>query len=320
MRPIHHSDLAGAMAIDTPLKQGMTVRPFHTENPLCPNRHWVRNDAVATALFNALSVVFPHGEKFMIRSMKTWRSRVNAELSADIQNFIEQEAAHAREHGAMNDVLITAGYNVVPLENTIKSFVHFFRNSSDIKKLGVTMCIEHFTAIIAAELLDDNRHLMDADPELKELWIWHGVEEIEHKAVAFDVWQYATRDWSALRRYLTRTSLLTAVTISFLINRTRGQVELLSQDGLGRGAALLAVLRHGFGKGGIGRKILRPWLSFFRPNFHPWDHANRHLIIKGEAMLAEMKAHKLATSQKTEVNSSRSPQIKPAAQSGLNAA
>lgn len=270
-------------------------RRFSTAKPHIPNRHWVRQDAFATALFNAFSAVFPHGESFMVRSIKPWQNRMPDKLALDVKNFVEQESAHAREHGNMNQVLADAGYDLEPLERTIKGFVRFFRNKSELLCLGVTMCIEHFTSIIGAEVLKNDHHLAGSDPELHELWVWHAIEEVEHKAVAFDVWQYATRDWSAPRKYAVRCGLLMLVTISFLINRTRGQMQLLGQDGIPAGRAIRGLIARGFGRGGLARNIFKPWLSFFRPGFHPWDLDDRALLAKGELTLADMAKTKVST-------------------------
>jgi uncharacterized protein len=298
MRSEQPDPLCG-QANNSPMGQGsdrlpLQMRDFHTSKPQQPNRHWVRGDPFATALFNALSVVFPAGEAFMIRSIKPWQKKMPSELAQDVQDFVTQEAGHSREHDVMNQSLIEAGYDISPLERVINSFVARFKNSSDLTRLGVTMCIEHLTAIVAAELIKNDAHLADSNEELRELWIWHSVEEVEHKAVAFDVWHHATKDWSAMRRYLIRTTFLAAVTISFVINRTRGQLELLRQDGYGFGSALIGLMKSGFGRGSIGRHSIRPWLGFFRPGFHPWDIDDRDLLAKGEKMLAEIKTIKAA--------------------------
>ena len=55
------------------------------------------------------------------------------------------------------------------------------------------MALEHFTAILAHELLADPRHLAGADRETADLWRWHACEEIEHKGVAYDTWLNATQ-------------------------------------------------------------------------------------------------------------------------------
>ncbi len=60
------------------------------------------------------------------------------------------------------------------------------------------MALEHFTAILAHQLLADPRHLEGAEKETADLWRWHAVEEIEHKGVAYDTWLHATRRLAAL--------------------------------------------------------------------------------------------------------------------------
>lgn len=279
-------------------------------------RHWVRNDPFDTAFFNALSAVFPHGETFMIRTMIPWVNRLPEPLRSEAEAFIEQEAGHSREHVGMNRGLIEAGYDIEPLEKRIRGFAKFFDSANDLIKLTVTMCTEHFTAIIAAEILENDWHLDGAPEDTRELWIWHAVEEVEHKAVAFDVWRYATRDWSAARRWVVRSAFMQAITASFFFNRTAGQLELLRQDGMGRWPALKGIFRSGFGKGGIGRNVLRPWLAFFRPGFHPWDLDDRVLLAKGEAMLATSKARRAGfdpAPMALPVSAEQSPKAKQAA-------
>lgn len=265
-------------------------RGFRAVPDALGDRHWVRKDPYATAFFNALSAVFPHGETFMIRSLIPWVNRVPEPLRSDVEAFIEQEAGHSREHVAMNKALIEAGYDINPLDRKIRAFVAFFEDASDIVKLTATMCIEHFTAIIAAELLKNRYHLDGVDDDMLELWLWHAVEEVEHKGVAYDVWAYATKDWNPVRRYALRSFFMLAVTTSFFINRTLGQIELLRQDGYGFFWSLKRVVKAGFGKGGIGRNVLGPWADFFRAGFHPWNIDDRLLLAKGEADLAVIAA------------------------------
>jgi uncharacterized protein len=266
----------------------MTARKMRARNLSVAQRHWLRGNAYDTAFFNALSAVFPIGEAFMIESLRPWLQQLDGKLAEDAKTFIEQEAAHSREHAGMNRALITAGYDIAPLDRAIRQFVSFFGRTSATTKLGATMCIEHLTAIVAAELLEKDAHLEGAESEMHRLWLWHAVEEVEHKAVAFDVWMHVTRDWSGLRRWLVRSAMMVGVSVSFFINRTRGQVELMRQDGIGWRTALPGLLRSGFRKGGIGRNVLRAWARFLTPGFHPWQIDDHALIAKGEAMVAAM--------------------------------
>lgn len=271
-------------------RPSIVPRGFSVARDAVKQRHWVRDDPYATAFFNALSAVFPHGETFMIRSMIPWVDRVPPALALEVSAFIEQEAGHSREHVAMNRGLTEAGYDIGPLDRRIRAFVRFFEDASDIVKLTATMCIEHFTAIIASELLENRYHLDGTDEELRELWLWHAVEEVEHKGVAYDVWKYASKDWNPVRRWLWRSFFMLAITISFFINRTLGQIELLRQDGHAFFPSLKSILRAGFSKGGIGRNVLGSWASFFRPGFHPWDIDDRLLVAHGEVELATIAA------------------------------
>ncbi len=298
-------------ANDSARHPAIVSRAFNGVSEPLPDRHWVRGDPYATAFFNALSAVFPHGETFMIRCMMPWADRVPPLLGRQVKAFIEQEAGHAREHVGMNKALIEAGYDVAPLDKKIRGFVKLFEDASDIVKLTATMCIEHFTAIVAAEILREKRHLDGTDGELRELWLWHAVEEVEHKGVAFDVWKYATRDWNPVRTWAWRSGFMALITLSFFINRTLGQIELLRQDGIGFAKAFRQIMRAGFGKGGIGRNVLRPWAAFFRPGFHPWDKDDRLLLAEGEAMLATMAAER-AGFGKSVVAPAEQPQSRPA--------
>ncbi len=260
-------------------------------------RHWLRGDPFATAFLNSLSAVFPVGETFMMRSVAAWRSSLSGQLRDDCDAFVQQEAGHSSEHDSFNAAITGSGYDLTPLKKVIEGFVGRFARASDLTKLGATMCIEHFTAMIAAEMLHNDHHLAGCDPKIAAIWHWHAVEEIEHKAVAFDIWQHATRDWSSTRRYLTQTALMLLVTASFFINRTRGQLTLLEQDGMSRRRAFFGVMRHGFGKSGIARNIIGPWLKFLKPGFHPWRIDDRATLAKGRALMAQNEA----TSEQTEV-------------------
>lgn len=275
-------------------RSAITPRAYYRKGKVETPRHWVRGDPFATAFFNSLSVVFPEGERMMIHAMAKYAGKLTPDLNADLKKFIEQEASHSREHDDMNAALERAGYDISELERVIKSLVKFFDSKSDLMKLTATTCIEHITAIIAAEILEDDSYLEGADPEQLPIWIWHALEEVEHKSVAFDCWDYVTRDMPAFKKWAFRCGVMVPLSLSFFINRTRGQVTLLRQDGYGRLGALRGVLRNGFSKGGLGRNIIRPWARFLKPGFHPNDVDESALLQKAEELFAQMQAEKNA--------------------------
>ena len=56
------------------------------------------------------------------------------------------------------------------------------------RQLAKTCALEHFTAMLAELMLEEPEFLEGMDQRMLPLWLWHAVEESEHKAVAFDVY------------------------------------------------------------------------------------------------------------------------------------
>ncbi|MFS0735581.1 metal-dependent hydrolase [Sphingomonas sp. 1P06PA] len=246
-------------------------------------RWWLGNDAVATAFYNALSVTFPKGEGFFVDSVRRFRDGTPPRLAGEIAAFTKQEVMHTREHVAFNRRVVDAGYDVSRLEAKVDERLAFIRSRPAIASLAATMALEHFTAILAHELLADPRHLADADTAAAEMWRWHAIEEIEHKGVAYDTWMHATRDWPRFKRWRVKSKVMLLVTKNFLVDRTRGVLDLLAQDGLTGPRVWARMAWFAFGKPGMMRKILGAWVDFFKPGFHPWTHDDRALIAKSDS-------------------------------------
>src|SRR3546814_3208818 len=58
--------------------------------------------------------------------------------------------------------------------------------------LGQTAAAEHMTALMAHGFFA-NGMFAHADPRVRAMYAWHAVEEIEHKAVAYDVLKKVAR-------------------------------------------------------------------------------------------------------------------------------
>lgn len=241
-------------------------------------RWWHSNDPFQTAFYNALSATFPLGEAFFVESVRRYRDGADAKLAEDIANFTTQEVVHSREHLAFNRRAANSGYDLGPLEAQVRARLAITKSRPPIASLAATMALEHFTAILAHELLSDPRHLDGADAETAALWRWHAAEEIEHKGVAYDTWLHATRDWTRFKRWKVKAAIMLYITRNFLVDRTRGALELLRQDGIAGRLATARLLWTMWGKPGMLRKIFSAWLAYFMPGFHPWNADDRHLI------------------------------------------
>ena len=138
--------------------------------------------------------------------------------------------------------------------------------------------------------MTDPRLIAGADRHLSALWHWHALEETEHKAVAFDV--YETVMGRGVKAYALRTSSMLLTTFGFLGLVLFYQQKLLKADALaGKWQGLGSFANFMFRAPALLPRLAQPWLSYFRPGFHPWNHDNRHLLQKMEALVRENEAH-----------------------------
>jgi predicted metal-dependent hydrolase len=243
------------------------------------DRWWNSHNPIATAFYNSLSLTFPKGESFFIDSVRHYRDVVPAELQSQIDAFIKQEAAHSREHAVFNGQVERTGYDTAQMHADVERRLAK-RKKSPLSNLFTTAALEHFTAIIAHALLKDERHMKGASRDAARLWKWHAIEEIEHKAVAYDTLLAATQHFSAFERWKVRSLVMLFVSNAFLRARLRQLREFFKQDGINTPTTWLKTFSFLFVYPGILRQILPAWLSFFRPRFHPWQHDDRHLIAQ----------------------------------------
>jgi hypothetical protein len=248
-------------------------------------RWWLGGDPYGTALYNALSATFPKGEAFFVESVRAFREGADPKLAAEIKAFTTQEVMHSREHVAFNKRAVDAGYDLSRLDEKVDERLVLVRAKHPIVSLAVTMALEHFTAILAHELLADPRHLAKADAETAALWRWHAIEEIEHKGVAYDTWMHATKGLSRFKRWSIKARIMLLVTRNFVVDRTAGALDLLAQDGITGPKAWWGLFWCAFGNPGMFRKVFGAWVSFFLPGFHPWNHDDRALIAQADAEL-----------------------------------
>ena len=230
---------------------------------------WHGGSPVRTALFNALSLMFPVGEQYFIDTVKRLRERVtNPVLMNEINGFMAQEAIHSREHRRYNEAVCgPLGLSLEYIEAPIRRRIRWaLKHRAPLEHLAMTVAYEHLTAILSDAMFRNPVTLEGAHPEMAALWHWHGLEETEHKAVAFDVY-VAAGGTVALRR---RAMLI--VTFNLARDLIRNMRHLLR----GRGLSGFKIWREAavflFGRRGALKGIWGPYRDFYRRSFHPWDH------------------------------------------------
>jgi len=267
-----------ATIVPTPIGLNITPRDRRFGREAATPRLWHGGRVEATAIYNALSTTFPKGEAFFVESVRAFRDGAPPRLAEEIKAFTTQEAIHSREHAAFNNRAADSGYDLSKLEKRVEERLAITKGRPPVVSLAATMALEHFTAILAHELLADPRHLEGADKETAELWRWHAVEEIEHKGVAYDTWLNATGHWPRFKRWKLKARVMLLVTRNFLVDRTGGALELMRQDGVTGFHAWRLLLTYLWIRPGMFRKIAGAWVKFFLPGFHPWNEDDRVLI------------------------------------------
>ncbi|WP_324828008.1 metal-dependent hydrolase [Qipengyuania zhejiangensis] len=265
----------------TPADLTLTVRDERFNRNTTPRRWWA-GEPFGTAWHNALSATFPRGEAFFIEAVKAHREGAEPKLEAEIRAFVKQEINHTREHIAFNRLAESHGYDIKAIDKRVGEMLALTKDRPVIVNLAATMALEHYTAMMAYEFLANPKHFKDADPEVRKMWEWHSVEEIEHKGVAFDTWNHATRDWKPFRRWKLRSLMMLIVSFNFFRNRWSDTLELLAQDGITGWKAKWGLFKYLTVSPGVVRRIFPAWLAYFKPGFHPWDHDDRELIGKYE--------------------------------------
>ncbi len=271
----------------TPADLTITPRDLRLDRNASNARWWHGGDPVATAYFNALSASFPQGETFFIDAVRRYWDRTDGKLKQQIEAFVQQEAAHTREHVAFNRLIKAAGYDTTAMDAETRRRLDIARSRHPVVQLAITVALEHFTAIMAHSLLTEKKPLPGAPAEVLRLWQWHAIEEVEHKAVAYDTFVAVTREMSAFRRWALRCQVMVLISLQFWYSNFERMADFFRQDGINTPRTWWRVCKYLWLEPGMMRKIFLPYMSFFRPGFHPWDHDDRVLIQEFEQRLRQ---------------------------------
>jgi hypothetical protein len=263
----------------TPVRQVPTRRISFEESLRDLPKHFADDgDLIGSHLMAMLSALFPDGEDFFVRSVRAVRDQIDDPvLKRQVAGFIGQEAIHGREHRELNDRLAELGYPTKRVE-TVTRLVLAARTKllPDSANLAATAALEHFTATFAEVLLsseDLRRHV--GETAVRDLLLWHALEESEHKAVAFDVYK-AVGGSERLRTltmdlftvgFLGSTALQTVT--SLLFDRATYQPGVLR-------ASWKRLTQSPLAKPDVWRRLR----DYNRRDFHPDDHDTNELVAR----------------------------------------
>lgn len=235
-------------------------------------KYWFANDAFKSRFFDAMSTIFPEGERYFISCVRDYRDQVtDPQLLQEIRDFMRQEGQHGLVHTEYNNRLKAQGIDVDMLEKTLKHLLFgvIRKHLPAAVTLADTAAAEHMTAIMAHGFFERKEVLAHADPRMRAMYAWHAMEEIEHKAVAFDVMQKVAKVG-----YLRRVLAMALVTIGFNIHALLITRYMLKVDGFSRWQRIKLFakgLAWIFGPGGLYMPIFGHYIQYYKPGFHPWQ-------------------------------------------------
>lgn len=260
---------------------GITVRRLHF-NPKAIRRHYFANSPVMSHLLTALSSTFPIGEQFFVHSVRNVRDQVqDPALQAQIAAFIGQEAMHSKAHAEFNDAWRRDDYNLDRFQAWLARKDSYIKNLHPKIQLAITCAFEHFTALLGGYILQHPEVLSTLDDDAMKLWVWHAIEEIEHRSVAFDVYQAVYGD-DKIRKMIMRS-----VTTGFASLTFYSASRLFLQD---QKKSLPKVGGNLFGVYLLGKMLLQmfpEYLSYYKKDFHPAETDYSQIIQYWKKRMAE---------------------------------
>lgn len=240
-------------------------------------RHFAQDgDLVVSHVMAALSAVFPDGEEYFVRSVRRFRDQITEPvLKRQMAGFIGQESVHGREHRILNDRLAELGYPTKQAERITEVGLKLRERVLSAKSnLAATAALEHFTATLAELLMtDDEVRASIGHDTVRHLFLWHALEESEHKAVAFDVYRAVggterMRVWTMkVLRMVFIVGITAQVVVSLALDRATYRPGVL-RTSLGR-----------FRRSGVMRREMWDRLhDYDERGFHPDDRDTSALI------------------------------------------
>lgn len=155
------------------------------------------DDLVRETYLVAFSLTMPYLEPYLIRTYRSVLDDItDAGLSADVKEFIGQEAQHFQNHRRINVIIKEQlGANVATklqaVEDRLDADYRRF-NASKSRRFNLVYaegfeamtCAMAMTMFVEAEAGKGSSRF----GQWQQLWAWHAAEEIEHRTVAFDVY------------------------------------------------------------------------------------------------------------------------------------
>ncbi len=244
--------------------------------------HWIPGHPVASNFITVLNLLLPEGERWFVQTFNEALPMIKDEaLAADMRGFIGQEAMHAEAHDkAVEEWLERHGIDTSGYQQQMEWIFRRVlgpreggtpeqRQKHLIERLWLIAAIEHYTAILGDFALNCRWTQEGADPNMTDLFTWHGAEEVEHRAVAHDAAAYFADSMvhrgRAMALALPFLGLLLVRGFRFIMKADDsvhiGMIGKFTGYFRGARAGVLPKIRH----------LIAATFTYFKPSFVPHD-------------------------------------------------
>lgn len=245
------------------------------------DRHFVDHDLLSSHILAVLSAIIPPGERFFADTGRRFRSELEGPLRDQVNGFIGQERVHQREHQRFNETLARLGYPTAIIDRaSALTFAVADRFPARLQ-ISMTAAIEHWTAVIAeAALASDQLGGWETSAETSSFLAWHMVEELEHRAVAFDIMQGAgVGEVERIAAMRVATALLAPAVVGGLL------LSLALDRDTWNPFRVRRSLRHLRRSAFVRPSVLRDLLRYNRRGFHPDERDVDDLLAEWRSKL-----------------------------------
>ncbi|RXJ74759.1 hypothetical protein CS022_00565 [Veronia nyctiphanis] len=250
-------------------------------------KYMIKDSCMLSSMLYFLSSIFPPGEAYFIRSVQAFYDDLTDDsLKEQVKAFISQEVQHGKQHRNINSIIEkNTGFKTSKVSKRTEWGTRLqTKRKSKASNLATTVALEHFTAILGAHFLRNDALRQNMHPDMLNIMTWHAIEEIEHKSVAFEVYQATVKKpgllkWSA-----------TVATVQLLLHGAFTSLFHTAKEGrLFSFNEWKTTWRFVIGRDGVLRQIWPDFIRIYKAGFTPeevddselkqqWqEHVNAHV-------------------------------------------
>lgn len=240
-------------------------------------KYWLDNDPFKSRMIDAVQATFPDGERYFITTVQAFRNQIDdPKLLEEVKDFSIQEGQHGIVHTEYNQRLSRQGI-------AIDGFLSHVQKINEVRlkryspgyNVAITAALEHFTAMMADLFFARKGMLAGADERVRAMLAWHAIEEMEHKAVAFDVMTKVAKVG-----YFRRCLAMMHISFSFTLYTIISPWFMLKMDKISFGKRVKiyakGLLWMAHPSKGIFFRLTKMLLPYYKPSFHPTEIESVH--------------------------------------------